>query len=133
MLKNISFARSRIHPRDRAQDPGTTLEQLMIMRPAMAIQRELRDRRRPPALPILARPEIYPPARLHRTVPLVASIAPATLETYAEAVRTLSGFLAERGMSTDVAVIIREHVEAFITDQLPRWRPCITAATNPCG
>src|SRR5439155_26396599 len=56
-----------------------------------------------------------------------ANIAPATLKTYAEAVRTLSGFLAERGMPTDVAVITRENVEAFITDQLARWRPATAA------
>src|ERR1035441_1340325 len=52
-----------------------------------------------------------------------ANVAPATLKTSAEAVRTLGRFLAERGMPTDVAIITREHVEAFITDQLARWRP----------
>jgi len=51
-----------------------------------------------------------------------ANIAPATLKTYAEAVRTLAGFLAERGMPTDVGTISREHVEAFMTDQLARSR-----------
>lgn len=56
-----------------------------------------------------------------------ANVAPATMKTYAEAVRTLAGFLAERGMPTDVAVISREHVEAFITDQLARWRPATAA------
>ena len=56
-----------------------------------------------------------------------ANIAPATLKTYAEAVRTLAGFLAERGMPTDVGVISREHVEAFVTDQLARWRPATAA------
>jgi hypothetical protein len=30
-------------------------------------------------------------------------------------------------MPTDVAVISREHVEAFITDQLARWRPATAA------
>ena len=56
-----------------------------------------------------------------------ANIAPATLKTYAEASGPSSGFLAERGMPTDVAVISREHVEAFITDQLARWRPATAA------
>ena len=56
-----------------------------------------------------------------------ANIAPATLKTYAEAVRTLAAFLRERGMPTDVAVITREHVEAFITDHLARWRPATAA------
>jgi len=56
-----------------------------------------------------------------------ANVAPATLKTYAEAVRTVGRFLAERGMPTDVAVITREHVETFITDQLERWRPATAA------
>lgn len=56
-----------------------------------------------------------------------ANVAPATLKTYAEAVRTLAGFLTERGMPTNVAAITREHVEAFITDQLARWRPATAA------
>jgi integrase len=30
-------------------------------------------------------------------------------------------------MPTNVAVISREHVEAFITDQLARWRPATAA------
>lgn len=63
-----------------------------------------------------------------------ANVAPATMKTYAEAVRTLAGFLAERGMPTDVAAITREHVEAFITDQLarrpPQRRRTATAASN---
>lgn len=56
-----------------------------------------------------------------------ANVAPATMKTYAEAVRTLDVFLRERGMPTDVAIISREHVEAFITDQLARWRPATAA------
>ena len=58
-----------------------------------------------------------------------ANVAPATMRTYAEAVRTFGAFLRELGMPTDVAAITREHVEAFITDQLARWRP----ATAPRG
>jgi site-specific recombinase XerD len=56
-----------------------------------------------------------------------AHVAPATMKTYAEAVRTLAGFLTVRGMPTNVAAITREHVEAFITDQLTRWRPATAA------
>jgi site-specific recombinase XerD len=56
-----------------------------------------------------------------------ANVAPATMKTYAEAVRTLDAFLREQGMPTDVTVISREHVEAFITDQLARWRPATAA------
>jgi hypothetical protein len=32
-------------------------------------------------------------------------------------------FLAERGMPTEPGRIRREHVEAFIADQIARWRP----------
>lgn len=56
-----------------------------------------------------------------------ANVAPATLKTYAEAVATFRAFLAEQGMPSDVAAISREHVEAFITDQLRRWRPATAA------
>lgn len=59
-----------------------------------------------------------------------ANVAPPTMKTHGEAIRTLAAFLAERDMPTDVAVISREHVEAFITDQLARWRPA-TAALRP--
>jgi site-specific recombinase XerD len=56
-----------------------------------------------------------------------ANVAPATLKTYAEAVATLGRFLGERGMPAHVGGIHREHVEAFITDQLERWRPATAA------
>lgn len=51
------------------------------------------------------------------------NLAPKTRRTYAEAVELLGRFLAARGMPTDPAVIHREHVEAFIADQVARWRP----------
>jgi site-specific recombinase XerD len=50
-------------------------------------------------------------------------MSPATLSTYSTSVRQLARFLAERGMPTSPAVISREHVEAFITDLLERWKP----------
>jgi site-specific recombinase XerD len=40
-----------------------------------------------------------------------------------EAVARLAAFLTERGMPTHVAHIKREHVEAFITYLLERWKP----------
>ncbi len=59
---------------------------------------------------------------------LVASnLSPLTVKTYAEGVGLLAAFLAERGMPTDVGSVTREHVEAFITDQLERWRPATAA------
>ena len=61
-----------------------------------------------------------------------ANVAPATLKTYGEAVRTPGQFLAERGMPTDVATITREYVEAFImtssSDGGRRPRRTVTAA-----
>ncbi len=49
-------------------------------------------------------------------------MSPATLSTYGTSVRQLARFLAERGMPTSPSAITREHVEAFITDLLERWR-----------
>jgi site-specific recombinase XerD len=40
-----------------------------------------------------------------------------------ESARQLAWFLGERGMPLDVANMTREHVEAFITDLLERWKP----------
>ena len=40
-----------------------------------------------------------------------------------ETVGQLAAFLAKQGMPTDVAYIRREHVEAFITHLLERWKP----------
>ena len=50
-------------------------------------------------------------------------MSPATLSTYTTSVRQLAAFLADRGMPTTPAAITREHVEAFITDLLERWKP----------
>src|SRR5258708_4883840 len=55
-------------------------------------------------------------------------MSPATLSTYGTSVRQLARFLAERRMPTSPAAITREHVEAFITDLLDRWKP--TTAHN---
>ncbi|MEX2183475.1 MAG: tyrosine-type recombinase/integrase [Chloroflexota bacterium] len=50
-------------------------------------------------------------------------MSPATLSTYSTSVRQFARFLAERGMPTSQAAITREHVEAFVTDLLERWKP----------
>ena len=55
-------------------------------------------------------------------------MSPATLSTYSTSTRQLTRFLADRGMPTGPAAITREHVEAFITDLLERWKP--TTAHN---
>ncbi|HEX7491191.1 MAG TPA: tyrosine-type recombinase/integrase [Candidatus Limnocylindrales bacterium] len=51
------------------------------------------------------------------------NLAPKTLRTYEEAVALLGRFLVDRAMPTEPAGIRREHVEAFIADQIARWRP----------
>ena len=51
------------------------------------------------------------------------NLSPRTIETYTESARQLARFLAEKGMPQEVANITREHVEAFITDLLERWKP----------
>ncbi len=51
------------------------------------------------------------------------NLSPRTQQTYTESARQLARFLAERGMPQDVANISREHVEAFVTHLLDRWKP----------
>ncbi|MBM4419958.1 MAG: integrase [Chloroflexi bacterium] len=46
-----------------------------------------------------------------------------TIQTYGEALRLFGAFLADRGMPTEMNVVRREHVEAFITDLLERFKP----------
>ena len=50
-------------------------------------------------------------------------MSPATISTYSTAVGQLARFLGAQGMPTDPPAIHREHVEAFITDLLARWKP----------
>jgi site-specific recombinase XerD len=51
------------------------------------------------------------------------NLSKRTLETYGEAVRQLSKFLAENQMPTDPGLITKEHLEAFISDLLTHWKP----------
>jgi site-specific recombinase XerD len=53
--------------------------------------------------------------------------SPNTIKAYREAVDQMARFLAAKGMPTAVVNIRREHVEAFITDQLERLRPASAA------
>jgi site-specific recombinase XerD len=50
-----------------------------------------------------------------------------TIKSYLEAIRQLDDFLTDRGMPRDVAALRREHVEAFIEDQLSRLKPASAA------
>lgn len=46
-----------------------------------------------------------------------------TIVAYTQAADHLLRFLRQSGMPTEVSKIRREHVEAFIIDQLERWKP----------
>ena len=46
-----------------------------------------------------------------------------TIKSYLEAVRLLDRFLFERGFPGSLEAISREHMTAFVQDQLDRWRP----------
>lgn len=52
-----------------------------------------------------------------------ANKSPRTLEIYGGAARRLEAFLVARGMPTVVERIGREHLEAFVADQLARHKP----------
>lgn len=56
-----------------------------------------------------------------------ANKSPMTIKSYGEAVRRLDDYLAAQGMPRTVVAIHREHVEAFVTDQLARWKPATAA------
>jgi site-specific recombinase XerD len=55
------------------------------------------------------------------------NLTPATQRAYLDGLTSLARFLTDAGMPTDVAAITREHVEAFITDQLARLAPASAA------
>jgi site-specific recombinase XerD len=55
--------------------------------------------------------------------------SPRTITGYLEGVRLLDDYLRAAGMPRAVLSIRREHVEAFIADQVARWRPS-TARTR---
>ncbi|CAN5619544.1 site-specific tyrosine recombinase XerD [soil metagenome] len=61
-----------------------------------------------------------------------ANLTPATQRTYLASLDRLARFLEASGMPTDVAAIRREHLEAFMEDQLARWKPA-TAANRYSG
>src|SRR5688500_15240864 len=55
--------------------------------------------------------------------------SPKTIKAYTDSARLLATFLTERGMPTAPTAVAREHVEAFISDQLDR-HSASTAATR---
>jgi site-specific recombinase XerD len=64
--------------------------------------------------------DLLPSFRLHLQA---ENKAPRTIKSYTEAVRLLAAFLRDQGMPAAAANLTREHVEAFIADQVLRLRP----------
>jgi site-specific recombinase XerD len=52
-----------------------------------------------------------------------ANLSERTQETYCESVRQLARYLESQGMPLQVAHIRGEHIGAFITDLLEKWKP----------
>lgn len=61
-----------------------------------------------------------------------SNLTAETIATYLASVERLADFLADKGMPTDLAAIRREHIEAFVEDQLARWSPA-TAVNRYTG
>jgi site-specific recombinase XerD len=57
-----------------------------------------------------------------------ANLRPKTEATYGYAIRDLTRFLEGAGMPQEVALITREHVEAYLEDLLARRRPATALA-----
>lgn len=55
-----------------------------------------------------------------------------TIRGYSQTADIFLAFLREKGMPTSVDKVGREHIEAFIEDQLARWKPT-TALTRYGG
>jgi site-specific recombinase XerD len=58
--------------------------------------------------------------------------SPKTIYAYIDTARRFSLFLGERSMPTAAATVTREHVEAFIVDQLDRWSASTAATRYRC-
>ena len=57
------------------------------------------------------------------------NLAPKTIKTYMGAAEQFEKFIAGQGMPGNVADLHREHVEAFILDQLERHKPSTARCT----
>src|SRR5664280_1046678 len=51
------------------------------------------------------------------------NLSPRTIQSYTESTQLLARFLAERSMPTSVALIRREHLEAFVASLIAKWKP----------
>jgi site-specific recombinase XerD len=86
----------------------------------------------PPTAPILTAGDLAANVTSFARHLRAANLSLATQRTYLASVDRLAAFLAGAGMPLDVANIRREHLEAFIEDQLAHWRPT-TAANRYSG
>lgn len=83
-------------------------------------------------VPILTRGDFAANVRSFARHLRAANLTPSTQRTYLASLDRLERFLAENGMPLDVAAIRREHLEAFLEDQLNRFKPA-TAANRYSG
>ena len=59
--------------------------------------------------------------------------SPRTIEAYTDAVRLLASYCQTHGHPLLASELEREHIQAFIADQLARWKPATaTTATGAC-
>lgn len=85
-----------------------------------------------PTAPIVTAGDLAVNARSFARHIRAANLSPATQRTYLASIARLAEFLESKGMPTDVANIRREHLEAFMEDQLANWKPA-TAANRYSG
>jgi site-specific recombinase XerD len=52
-----------------------------------------------------------------------ANKAPKTIEAYGDAARGFVAFSLAQGMPTEAVKVRREHIEAYLVDQIARWSP----------
>lgn len=52
-----------------------------------------------------------------------ANKAPKTIKGYLATLAQFDAFLRDHGLTTDVSLVTREHVELYIADQVARWKP----------
>ena len=66
-------------------------------------------------------PVLYPPRPTHPTI--ANQTSPHYAETLTDAVRLLAIYCEAHAKPLLAAELQREHVQAFIADQLARWKP----------
>ena len=83
------------------------------------------------AKPIQADSDVEVNIKSFRRHLAAGNLSPLTQKTYLEAVRLFWAFAGGKGMPQKLSSIRREHIEAFMEEQLHRWKPA--TATNRYG